>query len=843
MNSGNHYLEGASASGYSYSTGNEQHIRSGGTADATVLDGGAQYVSNGTALDTVVSSGGSQIVYDGGTANSTNISSGGRQDVQSNGSASNTVLNGGIEHISSGGTATGTTVDSGGEIHQYAGGVISNLTMNSGKHYLEGASASGYSYSTGNEQHIRSGGTADATVLDGGAQYVSNGTALDTVVSGGGSVAVFAGGVAFNARVEDGTLTASAANVLSGAFSLGANGVMDIQTNSQTITELFGDGATSIGAGGLLTLNQAASATYDGQFIGSGGSFAKMGTGTITLTHSANALNRMDVSAGGVMLGLSGGNAALTGSAVVHDGGWLGGYGTLTGNASVQSGGSFVAGGAYNSALMGGYGGMTISGNLDIDAGGVYQTRVDSGSTSADTVTVTGTATVSGAIFSHVAPSVANGEDYATGSWLVMSAGGVAGEFDAATRSTLAFWKPVLDYTTPNAIYVGFARSADFADYGDTHNRAGVASGLASLDPSSGLVVDALNLNADQIPVLFDQLSGDMHASLTGGLMLLDRDFSLFLLARSGRNSLARTILAASVPAFRAAEGYASIHPRALDSRFANNFWVDAGYARQGVDGDGNAGRYTLKGPEVSLGYDHIAPSGWLSGVAFRYVDRDMEVNSRLADADIDSYSLAAYGGFQTLFGPGAARLVVGGVYTRHEVDGHRRVNVGAINQRLESDYHANSYQLFMEGAYALPVGAVWLEPFVDLAWTSMRVPGFTEKGGNAALRSRSHSRNNLSQLLGLRLVLPTNCRVNIEAQAGWRHTYGTLDKAQAFSFAEGGSRFGIKGSKLNRDEAVLDLRADYRVRDNLRLGLEGNAAVGERGTSVRGGAFVALEW
>jgi outer membrane autotransporter protein len=334
-----------------------------------------------------------------------------------------------------------------------------------------------------------------------------------------------------------------------------------------------------------------------------------------------------------------------------------------------------------------------------------------------------------------------------------------------------------------------------------------------------------------------------MHASLTGGLMLLDRDFSRWILERSGRKSLARTMLSASAPSFESARGYASINPRALESRFANNFWVDVGYARQIVDGDGNAGRYTLNGPEVSLGYDHIAPSGWLGGLAFRYGDRDMKVNSRLSEADIDSYSLAAYGGFQAAFGPGAARLMLGGVYTRHNIDGRRSVDIGAVRQRLESGYRANSRQLFMEGAYAMPVGVVWLEPFVDLAWTSMRVPGFMEKGGAAALRTQSHSQNNLSQLLGLRLVSPTICRVNVEAQAGWRHTYGKLDKAHSFGFAEGGGRFGVRGGKLNRNEAVLDLRADHELRENLRLGLEANAAVGGRGTSLRGGIFVALEW
>jgi outer membrane autotransporter protein len=861
MVSGKHILDNVTFTGGSYGSGTEQHIRNGGSASGATIDGGIQYVSTGTASGTTVNSGGELYQYVGGVVSNLSMNSGTHylegashyggiytsgtsQVVNSGGTATGAILNGGLQYVSSG-TADGTTVDSGGSQVVNINGLANNAIVNSGSQVLSGGSASGGTFGSSGSQVILDNGTATGAILNGGVQYVSSGTADGTTVDSGGSMVVYSGGVASNATITVGTLTASGNDVFSGAFELGSSGVMNILATSQTITKLTGYGVTSIGTGGQLTLNQSMSTAYNGTIDGSGGTFIKDGAGDITLTKSNNSVGLLAVSGGGVIIA-SGGSISAASGATVYGSGWLGGGGTLAGGLSISSGGLLAPAGSGVSS-SGGYTTLTVSGNLTFDAGAVYQVRVDKDNAAQnDLVAVSGgSAMLTGASVSHLADSGDMGENYVNKQWTILTADNLVGTFDSAATN-LAFFDALLGYDKNN-VFLSFRRTFDYKDYASTYNQFGVAGGLSSLeaiDPGNPLIQSILNnTTSDTAVTLLNQLSGDMHASLPGGLMLLDRDFSRWILDRSGRKSLARTILSGSVPAFESAQAFAAISLSALESHLANNFWVDVGYARQSVDGDGNAGRYTLKGPEVSLGYDHIAPSGWLGGVAFRYGDRKMKVNSRLSEADVDSYSLAAYGGFQTAFGPGEARLVLGGVYTRHNIDGKRYVDIGAVRQRLESDYHANSHQLFMEGAYAIPMGAVWLEPFVDLAWTSMRVPGFTERGGAAALRTQSHSQNNLSQLLGLRLVSLTICRVNVEALAGWHRTYGKLDKAHSFNFAEGGGRFGIKGGRFNRDEAVFDIRADYEVRENLRLGLEANAAVGERDNSLRGGAFIAIDW
>ncbi len=370
---------------------------------------------------------------------------------------------------------------------------------------------------------------------------------------------------------------------------------------------------------------------------------------------------------------------------------------------------------------------------------------------------------------------------------------------------------------------------------------AGSLDSLETGNPLRSAVDTATTATTHQ--QLYAELSGEMHASLANDLVYLDRDFSQWYLTRFSWKALSEAMQ--NSPSAIEGNALASLSPRySLTGNPADRLWANFGYSYQRTDGDSNAARSTLKGPDVAIGYDHIAPSGWLFGTAFRYADMNMDVDSRRSEADIDSYTLALHGGFQTVFGPGIARLLAGGVYAHHNIDGQRDVRFTAVNtERLHADYNADSYQLFLQGAYAIPVGMVWIEPFVDLAWMSMHTGLFTEKGGTAALRADSNTHNNLSQLIGLRIAVPATNRLRLEAQAGWRHTYGKLNPTHTYNFVAGGDKFGIRGGKMNRDEAVFDLRASYRVRDNLRVGLEANAALGGRGSAVRGGAFIALEW
>ncbi len=699
--------------------------------------------------------------------------------------------------IYSGGTATSTTISSAGQQFVNKSGVAISTTI-----------------SSAGVQHVESGGSANNTTIgSGGLQYMQyNAVTSDTIIDNGGTQIVYDGGSAYNVLQREG-------------------GAMQMQVGGGSMASTIVSGINAATNSSFRLSNGSAS----GFVLYSGAVQTVRGHGVTSATR---------IEQGGLLF------VSRTGSAVGIDGpvsGSLGGFGTVFGQVNIASGGMLFPTGSKEQNGPYQFGSMTVSGDVTISSGGIYQVRVNASGSGADCVIATGSINVDGAVFQHVADAGASGDDFMNKNWLVMSGGGgVTGEF-GAINTTLAFFKPVLDYQdSGKELWVSFERTLSFSDFASTFNQKGVASGLASLEqrnPDSPLILQILGSDKAAMTGLYDQLNGEIHGTLASGLAQFDRSFALQMLNLSSQKALAQAMLSSSVPAFDSAQALASLYPRARESRLANDIWADVGYGSRDVDGDGNARSYTLKGPDVSLGYNHIAPSGWLGGLAFRYGDSKMKVDSLLSESDIDSYAVGGHAGFQTAFGPGLAQLVLGGIYTRHEIDAKRHVNLGGGRQRLDSDYYANSYQLFMEGAYAQQLGLVWVQPFINLAWSSLRVSDFTEKGGTAALQASARSQNNATHLLGLRLAVPVLGRIHLQAQAGWLHTYGKLNPAYSLGFVEGGDRFAVKGSKINRNEAILDLRAEYALQDHVSLGLEGNAALGERGHSVRGGAFIALEW
>ena len=143
-----------------------------------------------------------------------------------------------------------------------------------------------------------------------GANTYSGGTTLTagTLALGSANAIGSSGTISFGG----GTLQSSASNTAdySARFSNAANQQVKIDTNGQSVT---------------LAAN----------LTSSGGSFTKLGAGTVTLSGSNTYSGATTVSAGTLLV-----NASLTNSAVtVGNGGTLGGNGTLGSLVTVQSGG------------------------------------------------------------------------------------------------------------------------------------------------------------------------------------------------------------------------------------------------------------------------------------------------------------------------------------------------------------------------------------------------------------------------------------------------------------------------------------------------------------------------
>ncbi|MCP3368295.1 Ig-like domain-containing protein [Bradyrhizobium cajani] len=302
-------------------------VFNGATAQHTeILSGGVQY-DYGTANDTTVHAGGQQHVYFGGNANGTTVEAGGYQDVYSSSTVTNVSLSG-QQQVLAGGTAIDTVIKDGG--YQYVG---------------DGGHTEGTVINTGGLQYVDTGATAEDTVINGGFQFVNGsttggsvegghsqngGVATNVTVKNGGAQHVYNGGSATGTTVEAGAFQDVYHGSVTGTNLSGSQQVLDGATADQTVIQNGGNAyvgtggavtATTVNAGGLLYVAAGGSATgstIDGGFAWVAGTASNTTlnsgeldvTGSASGTHLAGGIER--VLAGGVQNGVDFAGSAAT---------------------------------------------------------------------------------------------------------------------------------------------------------------------------------------------------------------------------------------------------------------------------------------------------------------------------------------------------------------------------------------------------------------------------------------------------------------------------------------------------------------------------------------------------
>ncbi|MDR3299933.1 MAG: autotransporter-associated beta strand repeat-containing protein [Candidatus Accumulibacter sp.] len=137
-----------------------------------------------------------------------------------------------------------------------------------------------------------------------------------------------------------GTLQAGAANTIQNSGAVIVNGTFALNGYDQTIKNLSGTGAITLG-GATLTVNQSRDGAFSGVISGTG-TLTKTGAGALTLSGNANSVSSVTVAGGA--LNLSGG--LLTSGILIRDAAAFnitGASATLTVNGlvDVESGGTF----------------------------------------------------------------------------------------------------------------------------------------------------------------------------------------------------------------------------------------------------------------------------------------------------------------------------------------------------------------------------------------------------------------------------------------------------------------------------------------------------------------------
>lgn len=235
------------------------------------------------------------------------------------------------------------------------------------------------------------------------------------------------------------------------------------------------------------------------------------------------------------------------------------------------------------------------------------------------------------------------------------------------------------------------------------------------------------------------------------------------------------------------------------------------------------------------LGADWRLDEEWRLGLMGGTSDTRMD--SKELDGDLDSWHLGAYALRQT--GPLSLRL--GAAWSRHEGSTRREVAFGRFHDRLKGNYQATTQQAFIESGYNLGRANVSIEPFAGLGYQRYHRDGYTEKGGDAALRVGDQSQGNFNTTVGLRMAkvstLDNGMRLTPRFSAGWKHVYGETDTSIRQRLVTGGHDYTVYGAELDRNSLTLDTGLDLTVSANhtLGVGLSGEIGTDSRNHGVSG--------
>jgi outer membrane autotransporter protein len=636
------------------------------------------------------------------------------------------------------------------------------------------------------------GSVGAVTVTGPDSRLLIEHNALVLAQAGNGMLTIANGGVV---SVGGNLLLASQAGSV-GTINIGggAGAAAAAPGTLDTLMIVFGNGT------GAINFNHTSTSYAFAPVLDGGGTINQIAGTTILTGDSLNFFGATNVTGGRLAVNGSLANSIVT----VSGGGILGGTGTVGG--IVANNGGIV--GPGNSI-----GTLNVNGNVTFAAGSIYQVETNAAGQS-DKIAATGTATLNGGtlLVTGAAP---------IGSQLTVltAAGGINGAFAGAGGATTSpFLAYGLTYDATN-VYLGITRSnVAFASVGLTRNQIAAAGGADSLPLGNSLVNALAQLDVAQARGAFDQISGEVHASAKG-VMIEDSRF----------------LREAAIDRLRAAfDGVGAIAPAV--TTYVNGRPVLAPATTDGIavwgrgfgswgqwNGDGNAATIKRDIGGFTIGADVPFIDGWRVGAIGGYSRSTFRVADRSSSGASDNYHGGLYGGTQ--WGDFAFRS--GLAYTRHDLSINRSVGFPGVAEMLRGDYSASTTQAFGElgyriGAARTPFGPLAFEPFANLAYVNLATDGFTERGGAAALTSRSDTTGVTFTTLGLRASTGVDLGNGMTATArgmlGWRHAFGEVTPTSTVAFA-GGSPFTVAGVPIAANAAVADLGFDVNVTPNATLG------------------------
>lgn len=721
---------------------------------------------------------------------------------------------------------------------------------------------SGSMLESGAQFFVGNGGTGTLTVSDFGSVITPSVLNIASASTSTGTLNI--GAASGQAAVAPGTVSASGGIV----FGVGTGKIVFNHTsNNYTFANAISGAGTieSLAGTTYLTGNLSGfTGTYDIQ----GGSLNFASSGTVTLANVFSGASDLSFTSGTTTL--TGNSAAFTGTTDVTGTGILAVNGSLGGTVDVATGGRLQGSGTVGGigAASGGtvapgnsIGTLSVAGDVAFAPGSTYE--VEANATSSDKIVATGAANITGGAVTLIPYQ---GALIPAGTrWSILSAaGGVTGAFDSISFSSNSlFLTGALSYAA-NDVYASVIRNgARFASVAATSNQASAATAIESLGSGNSLY-NAISWQSDAgvTRQALQALDGEIHPNIKASVLEDQAAQSRILASRMAQSQDADGFAGSPGQApvvaqqkrpdpvqsardrrmmARASYGDSLIPtaPAPTATRYDPAIWAQ-GFGDWGRrDGDANAGAFKHESKGLMTGVDWMASDHWRTGLAFGYQAADYDQDDRTgASGTSKRYSMSAYGGRSW----SKLSLRTGLTYAYSDIETKRGVSFPYFSERLKANYEAHSVSGFAETGYAFGNKDTKAEPFANLSYGYVNVPGFTEKGGVAALTAKESNDTLGTTTLGVRLrqtlsfLETAKNKAALQASAGWMHAIGDVSPDTSLRFA-GGEAFKTQAAPLARDAAVLGAGVDYQIGQQTALGLTYTGQLGEHADTqaVRG--------
>lgn len=553
-------------------------------------------------------------------------------------------------------------------------------------------------------------------------------------------------------------------------------GTLDLGTHDQTVHSLSGSAGDVILNNNIFTVDQASNTQFGGAIDGTG-SLVKTGAGRLNLTGESNFTGQADVDAGKLAV-----NGSL--GAIVHvNGGTIGGNGTI-GGLIVHAGGTAAPGNSIGT--------IHVTGDVNFAGGSTYVVETDAAGRS-DNIIATGNMTIRGGNVSVLAGT----DDYAplTIYTILTAAGARSGSFTDVTTD-LAYLTPFLSYDANRVVLTLGRNDIHFSAVAHTANQQAAAGAAEQLGVGNPIWNAAVQLSAAEAPAAYDNLSGEVHASVSNTIM---ED------ARKARSAVLDRLSESD-------DNRISVWGRLFGS------WGSD-------DGNGNAAHADHDTTGMLTGIDAQIADVVRVGIGGGYTATDLKAPMRASKAKVRSAHFMGYGGGTF----GAVRIRIGIGYSQVDLRTDRTVAVGRFSDQLRADYKGSVLQSFGEIGYAVPLGAGSVSPFASLAAVRMRTSAFTESGGAAALNGiRRYTKNQFS-VAGIHIETPDVGPLSIRATMGWQRSFGHIDPVTAVRFGNDPA-FQVAGAPLSRDAVLLETELGMKIGPDAWLRASYASQIGDQG-------------